>query len=38
MAVKQKYSLLAAEAILEKASELGVAEGHKDQPLLPGFT
>lgn len=29
--------LLATQAILEKASELGIAEGHKDQALLSGF-
>lgn len=30
-------SLLATEAILEQAGELGVAEGHKHQALLSGF-
>ena len=35
--VMQLGGLLATEAILEQASELGVAEGHKHQALLPGF-
>lgn len=35
--VQQVCSLLAAEAVLQKTSELGVAEGHKDQALLPSF-